>query len=108
VFAEILRLDVFPRQIGCSPTPVEHATALALATDLVTSGQDKNLPPSQRCFVFLPFLHSAQLIDRERAVALFAGLRRETQEEIFAQAYDCAISHRDELLAAMTGGPSSG
>jgi uncharacterized protein (DUF924 family) len=49
--------------------------------------------------VFLPFLYSAHLIDRERAVALFAGLRRETQEPLFAQVHDHAVRQRDQLMS---------
>lgn len=87
VLGEILRLDVLPRQIGLEPSRADRAEALALASALVASGRDKNLPPILRAFVFLPFLHSDELIDRERATALFAGLRRETGDEIFADAH---------------------
>lgn len=87
VLAEILRLDVFPRQIGREPSRADRAEALALATELVASGRDKNLPPILRAFVFLPFLQGDELIDRERAAALFAGLRRETGDDLFADAH---------------------
>lgn len=97
VFAAILRLDALPRQFGGEPAPAAQAEALALATRLVASGGDKNLPPHQRAFVFLPFMHSAALIDRERAVALFAGLRRETQDPVFEEAHACALRQRDAL-----------
>ncbi len=98
VLATILWLDTFPREIGREPDHAERAEALALAKALVTSGRDKNLPPRQRGFVFLPFMHSAELIDRECAVALFAGLRRETQETLFEHAYETAVHLRDALL----------
>lgn len=97
VLAEILRLDVFPRQIGHTPALAEQATALELATALVASGRDKNLPPVLRACAFLPFLHSDQPIDRERAVALFAGLRRETGDDLFADAHAFALRQRDGL-----------
>lgn len=93
--AEILRLDVFPRHVGIEPSCAERAEALALATELVASGRDKNLPPILRAFAFLPFMHSDEPIDRERAVALFAGLRREAQDEVFEAAYDWAARRRD-------------
>jgi uncharacterized protein (DUF924 family) len=98
VLGEILRLDVLPRQIGIQPARADHAEALSLATALVASGRDKNLLPHLRAFVFLPLLHSEELIDRERAVALFAGLRRETQQNVFEQAYGTAVAQRDALL----------
>lgn len=108
VLATILWLDTFPREIGREPGHAERAEALALAKALVTSGQDKNLPPLQRGLVFLPFMRSEQLIDRECAVALFAGLRRETQETMFEHAYAAAVRQRDALLDGLVGGPGGG
>ena len=108
IFAAILRLEAFPRQIGREPAPAERAEALELATALIASGRDKNLPPLRRGFVFLPFMHSDQLIDRERAVALFAGLRRETQEDVFERAYETAVAQRDALLDQLTRRPRGG
>lgn len=108
VLAEILRLDIFPRQVGADPSPADRAEALALATGLVASGSDKNLPPALRAFVFLPFLHSDTPIDRERAVALFAGLRRETGEAMFERAYEAAVRRRDALADEFTPAPRSG
>jgi uncharacterized protein (DUF924 family) len=88
--AAIVRLDILPRLVGAAPDPA----AAALATELIASGRDKNLPPLLRSLVFVPLLHGAP-IDRERAVALFAGLRRETQEPVFELAYEHALRQRD-------------
>jgi uncharacterized protein (DUF924 family) len=99
ILAEILRLDIFPRQIGIEPPRADRAAALGLATGLIASGGDKNLPPHQRGFIFLPLARSEQLIDRERAVALFAGLRRETQDPVFEQAYEYALRQRDAAMS---------
>ena len=100
IVTSILWLDTFPREIGRTPERADRAEALALAKALIASGRDKNLTPLLRGFAFLPFMHSDDLIDRECAVALFAGLRRETQQEIFEQAYATAVRQRDALLAA--------
>jgi uncharacterized protein (DUF924 family) len=89
--AAIVRLDILPRLIGAEPDPV----AVALATELIASGRDKNLPPLLRSLVFVPLLHGDQPIDRERAAALFAGLRRETQDPVFELAYAHALRQRD-------------
>lgn len=97
VLAAILRLDVFPRQIGHAPAPAEQAKALEFATALVASGRDKNLSPPLRACAFLPFLYSDQPIDRERAAALFAGLRRETGDEIFADAHAFALRQQEGM-----------
>jgi uncharacterized protein (DUF924 family) len=94
--AHILLLDQFPRRIFRHTARAFAGDALAinLATQLVASGRDKNLPPIQRWFAFMPFLHSEALIDQERSVALFAGLRREAQHEVFDAAYDFAVRRR--------------
>jgi uncharacterized protein (DUF924 family) len=94
--ARILLLDQFTRNIyrDTSRAFAGDSQALALAGHLVTSGRDKNLPPLQRWFVFLPFEHSEAMIDQERSVALFAGLRREAQDAAYESAYDYAVRHR--------------
>jgi uncharacterized protein (DUF924 family) len=96
LLARILLLDQFTRNIF-RDTPRAFsgdAQALKIAETLVAAGRDKNLSPFQRWFVYLPFEHSESLLDQERAVALFAGLRREMQNEAFDSAYDYALRHR--------------
>lgn len=97
--ARILLLDQFTRNLfrGDARAFAGDAAALALAESLVASGRDKNLPPIRRWFVFLPFEHSESLLNQERAVALFAGLRREAQDPAFESAYDYAVRHRDVI-----------
>jgi uncharacterized protein (DUF924 family) len=97
--ARILLLDQFPRNIfrDTARAFAGDDDALKLAERLVSSGRDKNLPPIRRWFVFMPFEHSEALIDQERSVALFAGLRREGQLEVFESAYDYAVRHRDVI-----------
>ena len=97
VLARILLLDQFTRNIF-RDTPrafAGDAQALALATMLVASGRDKNLTPWQRWFAYLPFEHAETLLDQERSVGLFEGLRREMQDGAFDNAYDYALRHRD-------------
>ena len=95
--ARILLLDQFTRNMfrGTARAFAGDAAALALAQALVSGGQDKNLPPIRRMFVFLPFEHSESRLDQERSVALFAALRREGQDAIFDSTYDYAVRHRD-------------
>lgn len=99
VLATILLLDQFPRNLfrGTAKAFAGDAQALALATALVSAGRDKNLPPLRRWFVFMPFMHSETLIDQERTVALFAGLRREGQDPAYESAYDYALRHREVI-----------
>jgi len=99
LLARILLLDQFTRNIY-RDTPRAFAgdtQALTLAETLVAAGRDKNLSPWQRWFAYLPFEHSESLLDQERAVALFAGLRREMQHEAFDSAYDYALRHREVI-----------
>jgi len=99
LLARILLLDQFTRNIF-RDTPRAFAgdvQALSIATALVTAGRDKNLSPFQRWFAYLPFEHSESLLEQERAVALFAGLRREMQNEAFDSACDYALRHREVI-----------
>ena len=95
--ARVILLDQFTRNLfrGTAKAFAGDGEALALAERMVGGGQDKNLPPLQRMFVFLPFEHSESMLNQERSVALFAGLRREAQAAAFDAAYDYAVRHRD-------------
>jgi len=99
LLARILLLDQFTRNIF-RDTPrafAGDAQALHVAESLVAAGRDKNLSPFQRWFAYLPFEHSESLLNQERSVALFAGLRREMQHEAFDSAYDYAVRHREVI-----------
>ncbi|MCX7149062.1 MAG: DUF924 domain-containing protein [Rhodocyclales bacterium] len=99
LLVRILLLDQFTRNIfrGTPRAFAGDAQALVLAETLVAAGRDKNLSPYQRWFAYLPFEHGESLLDQERAVALFAGLRREMQNEAFASACDYAVRHREVI-----------
>ena len=72
--AEILVLDQFSRNVW-RDTPrafAQDALALALAQELVASGQDRSLPPAQRVFAYMPHMHSESALVHEQAAALFS------------------------------------
>ncbi|WP_298210011.1 DUF924 family protein [Acidovorax sp.] len=72
--AEILVLDQFSRNVW-RDTPrafAQDALALALAQELVASGQDRSLPTAQRIFAYMPYMHSESALVHEQAVALFS------------------------------------
>ena len=72
--AEILVLDQFSRNVY-RDTPrafAQDALALALAQELVTSGQDRSLPLTQRSFAYMPYTHSESALLHAQAVALFS------------------------------------
>ncbi len=72
--AEILVLDQFSRNVY-RDTPcafAQDALALALAQELVASGQDRSLPLAQRSFAYIPYMHSESALVHAQAVALFS------------------------------------
>jgi uncharacterized protein (DUF924 family) len=71
--AEVLVLDQFSRNVF-RDTPrafAQDALALALAQELVASGQDRSLPLAQRSFAYMPYLHSESALVHAQAVAVF-------------------------------------
>lgn len=76
LLAAVIVFDQFPRNIF-RKTPQAYATdakALGLARHAVESGKDKSLPPQQRHFLYLPFMHSEQLQAQEQSLRLFDEL----------------------------------
>ena len=72
--AEILVLDQFSRNVHCD-TPgafAQDALALALAQELVASGEDRSLALEQRKFAYMPYMHSESLAIHAQATALFS------------------------------------
>jgi uncharacterized protein (DUF924 family) len=55
----------------------QDALALALAQELVASGQDRSLPLAQRSFAYMPYMHSESALIHAQAVTLFAQLGME-------------------------------
>ncbi|HRK39323.1 MAG TPA: DUF924 family protein [Burkholderiaceae bacterium] len=104
--AEIIVLDQFSRNVW-RDTPrafAQDALALALAQELVASGQDRSLPVEQRRFAYMPYMHSESALVHEQAVALFSqpGLEDNLR---FEHAHKAIIDrfgrypHRNAILA---------
>ena len=75
--AEILVLDQFSRNVyrDTARAFAQDALALALAQELVASGQDRSLPTAQHVFAYMPYMpymHSEAAPIHEQALALFA------------------------------------
>ena len=72
--AEILVLDQFSRNVyrDTARAFAQDALALALAQELVASGQDRSLPTAQRVFAYMPYMHSESALVHAQAVVLFA------------------------------------
>jgi uncharacterized protein (DUF924 family) len=72
--AEIIVLDQFSRN-AFRDTPrafAQDALALALAQELVASGDDPALPIEQRKFAYMPYMHSESRLIHQEALQLFA------------------------------------
>ena len=71
--AEILVLDQFSRNIhrGSPLAFAQDAQALALAQELVAGQHNAPLPPAQRAFAYMPYMHSESAAIHAQAMALF-------------------------------------
>lgn len=103
--ALIIVLDQFPRNIY-RDTPLAFATdglALREARRAVDAGLDKQVASDRRVFFYLPFEHSENLADQNRAVSLITALGDETYTK-YAEAHRDVIvefgrfPHRNEIL----------
>lgn len=94
--ALLIVLDQFPRNLfrGSARAFAGDQAARALAERAVDAGWDRDLVPVERVFVYLPFEHSEDLADQDRAVALFASLPETPWR---ANAVDYAERHRDVI-----------
>lgn len=92
--ALIIVLDQFPRNIY-RDTPgafASDALALGLAREGVVKGMDQELGGHERAFFYMPFMHSEELKDQERSVALFTKLAEEG-----AWSVEWAIKHKEVI-----------
>jgi len=90
--AATIVFDQFPRNMF-RRQPDAFATdplAQAVAHNARRLGFPETLPPSQRGFFYMPFMHSESLSDQELCVALFAGN---------AEQLKYAIEHRDIIAS---------
>lgn len=95
--ALILVLDQFTRNVY-RDTPrafAGDAQALALAVALTQNGQDQELEPTLRAFVYMPFEHAEDLAMQARAVELFQLLAQ--SREGFESMLDYAQRHQEVI-----------
>jgi uncharacterized protein (DUF924 family) len=79
--AGVILFDQFPRNMfrGSAETYSTDPLALAIAKGAVDSHLDEELEPEERKFLYMPFQHSENLDDQNRAVLLFTALGDEHQ-----------------------------
>lgn len=84
--AEIIVLDQFSRNVhrGTAAAFANDERALALAQAAIEAGFPPQLPPVQRAFMYLPYMHSESVAMHERALVLFSepGLEPNLAAEI--------------------------
>lgn len=92
--ALVLLLDQVPRQIfrGEPRAYATDAPALDIAEHAFAVGFDRQLPPAQRLFLGLPFMHSERLDHQQRALAVARQCHAENPE--MADAVSSALQHR--------------
>ena len=110
--ALVIVLDQFPRNMYRGD-PRSYATdrkAQEIAEYAVDRALDRELPPFQRSFLYMPFMHSENLEHQRRSVELFHGLQgsRESGSPDYAVRHMEVIErfgrfpHRNEVLGRHT------
>lgn len=89
-YALILLLDQFPRNLfrGSPRAFATDEAARAVADRAVACGFDRAFDLPERRFIYMPFMHSEELADQERCVALCAAADD-------AEGVHHAVVHRD-------------
>lgn len=100
--AAIVALDQFSRSIH-RKSPQAFANdpvALRLAKDALARGEDQQLPPIARMFIYLPLEHSETIDDQRQSVRLFEQLAQDadaTTRSIFESTLDYARRHAEVI-----------
>ena len=87
--AEIIVLDQFSRNMfrDTAEAFAYDAMSLTLSQEAVACGADLELKPQQRCFLYMPFMHSESLQIHEIAVELF-------RQEGMQNHFEFELSHK--------------
>jgi uncharacterized protein (DUF924 family) len=103
--AQVVVLDQFTRNIfrGTARAFAGDPRALALARQMVDSGEHATLHPLQRWFAYLPFEHAEDMALQDSSVRLYTALAAEAPAgselaQTLAGALDYAQLHRDVIL----------
>jgi uncharacterized protein (DUF924 family) len=90
--AAVILFDQFPRNMfrGSAEAYASDPNALAITRSALDKGFDEELKKDERKFLYMPFEHSEDLDDQNRAVLLFTRIGDEEQVEY-------AKKHRDVI-----------
>jgi uncharacterized protein (DUF924 family) len=107
--ALVIVLDQFPRNMfrGHARTYQADAIARAVADRAIVRGFDQQVPPPERQFFYLPFMHSESLPDQERCVDLARGYGDDEFTKYAEQHADIVrrfgrFPHRNAMLGRAT------
>jgi len=107
--ALVIVLDQFPRNMfrGQARTYAADAIARDIARRALARGFDRDVPSSDRQFFYLPFMHSEELADQERCVALAQDYGDEEFTKYAEQHADIVrrfgrFPHRNAMLGRAT------
>lgn len=103
--AEIIVLDQFSRNIyrGDARSFASDALALSLAQCAISSGDDQALATKQRCFLYMPYMHSESAVIHRVAVQLFGDLGEksnldyELRHQVIIERFG-RYPHRNQIL----------
>ena len=98
LLALIICTDQFPRNMyRDTPKAFSYdSVALRFAKQCVNSEAQQQLKPLERMFVYLPFEHSEELAEQQRAVALLKELEKSAgsdEAKVFSSAREFAEKH---------------
>ena len=119
MLALVIVLDQFSRNLyrGDARAFAQDAHALACAREALARGDDAKLLPVERQFLYMPFEHSEDLADQDRAVELMHGLEafEETRGLIeWAERHRVIVRrfgrfpHRNAVLGRVSSGEEAG
>ncbi|MGE0684789.1 MAG: DUF924 family protein [Candidatus Binatia bacterium] len=95
--ARILLYDQFPRNMfrGTPRAFVTDTLARETTAYLLHAQEDRQLRPVERLFVYMPLMHSEDLIDQRQSVSLFQQL---AQDDPLVDSVSYALRHQ-EIIA---------
>jgi len=94
--ALVLLLDQLSRNLnrGSHLSWAQDAHALRITEQALAAGHDQRLGPMQRTFLYMPLMHSEDVGDQDRCVALFEGIEA-AHPGVVAGGLKAARDHRE-------------
>jgi uncharacterized protein (DUF924 family) len=91
--ALVLLFDQVPRNLyrGSAHAFATDPLARKVARGMLDAGQDRAVAPALRCFCYMPFMHSEDLVDQDLSVRLF---ERHAADDPERSNLDYAETHR--------------